>query len=300
MSWSEDDIHRWLARRKQPRALAAPLGHDAATLKRASGRSVVCADQTVEGVHFDTTARAELVGRKAAARAISDLAATAAQPLAVLLAICAPSRTSAARMRGWIRGVEHEARAHGADLVGGDLCAAEGPAKLTVTAIGVLRGSSAPPGRTRASAGQLVVLTGPVGGSRLGRHLRIRPRVQAGRTLARAGATAMMDVSDGLAWDLFRLARASRVRIDLDLAAVPMHADARRRARRTGKSPMWHALHDGEDHELIATIAARALDRLPRSIVAIGSVRTGAGLFLHEDGRERRWSPAEGGFRHGA
>lgn len=300
MTWSEDDIHRALVRRARPRALAAPLGHDAATLRRATGRTVVCVDQTVEGVHFERTSAADLVGRKAAARAISDLAATAAQPLAVLLAVCAPARTPASRLRAWIHGVEREARAHGAELVGGDLCAADGPASLTVTAIGVSSSSRSPVGRERARANQLVVITGAVGGSRLGRHLRIRPRVDAGVRLARAGATAMMDVSDGLAWDLYRLARASGVQIEVDVAAIPVHADARRCARTSGRSAVWHALHDGEDHELVATIAARALDRLPRSIVAIGSVRAGRGLVLREGERVRAWLPTEGGFRHGA
>jgi thiamine-monophosphate kinase len=121
-----------------------------------------------------------------------------------------------------------------------------------------------------------------------------------------------MDVSDGLAWDLHRLARASRVRIDLDLARVPVHADAIARGRKTGKSALWHALHDGEDHELVATLDARASERLQRAsrrgrlelfepeLFEIGRVRRGSGLHLVDaSGRSRAWKKIEGGHEHG-
>ena len=89
-------------------------------------------------------------------------------------------------------------------------------AAIAVTAVGDKRYAGAPVARDRARPGQVVVLTGPVGGSGLGRHLRPAPRVEAGRHLASVGARAMMDTSDGLALDLERMARASGVRIDLE------------------------------------------------------------------------------------
>jgi thiamine-monophosphate kinase len=114
----------------------------------------------------------------------------------------------------------------------------------------------------------------------------------------------MMDVSDGLAFDLFRLARASRVRIEIDLARVPVHADARRLALKNGTDPRWHALHDGEDHELIASVparAARAAERRIPGLAILGRARAGSGLWLVDDaGRARRWRRAEGGFEHGS
>jgi thiamine-monophosphate kinase len=106
-----------------------------------------------------------------------------------------------------------------------------------------------------------------------------------------------MDISDGLAWDLHRLARASGVQLLLE--RVPVHRDARRASRESGRSPLEHALHDGEDHELVATLPAGAA--LPAGTMESGRVREGRGLLLGGELAEppRRWDPAEGGWRHG-
>ena len=291
MTWSEDSLHRWLARTHAP--------SDAAVLRALRGRPVVCCDSCIEGVHFERSTPARAAGAKAARRALSDLAATGARPRALLLALSAPRAASEARMRGLIEGV----RSAGVELVGGDLACHRGPLHLAVSALGEYELQGAPPARSRARAGDLVLLTGPVGGSRLGRHLVFEPRFAEGRFLARAGAHALMDVSDGLAWDLHRLARAAGVLIELELAAVPVHRDA----RRAGGDALGHALHDGEDHELIACIpeadwrrcAARARKAFPRLRV-VGRVRRGAGLVLLDArGSSRRWRPGEGGWTHG-
>ena len=291
MTWSEDSLHRWLARTTAP--------SDAAVLRALRGRPVVCCDTCIEGVHFERSTSARAAGGKAARRALSDLAATGARPRALLLALSAPRAASEARMRGLIEGV----RSAGVELVGGDLACHRGEVHLSVSAIGEYELAGAPPARSRARAGDLVLLTGPVGGSRLGRHLAFEPRFAEGRFLARAGAHALMDVSDGLAWDLHRLARAAGVRIELELGAVPVHRDA----RRAGGDALQHALHDGEDHELIACMAeadwrrcaARARRAFPRLCV-VGRVRRGRGLVLLDArGTARRWRPGEGGWSHG-
>jgi thiamine-monophosphate kinase len=338
--WRESDLHRWLARAARPRGVVGSPMHDAAVLAplssgrlrhaAASGaRPVICVDQCIEGVHFEPRTGAALVGRKATNRALSDLAATAATPVAVVLALAAPLTTPAAHIKALVLAVRRAAREAGADLVGGDLSATSGPLALSVTALGRLEpGAGAPghrprpaPGRDRARPGQLVVLTGPVGGSRAARHLTFRPRIALGRALAEAGATALMDVSDGLAWDLHRLARASRVEVELDLDAVPIHRDAVRAAATSGRSALEHALHDGEDHELLATLARRAAEELCRLFRALAAARhstsrgarpmivgrvvrrvptlRAAGLWLVSDTRRERWFPARGGFDHG-
>ena len=296
MAWSEDRLHRWLARTSPP--------HDAAVLRALRGRPVLCCDTCIEGVHFESSTAPRAAGGKAARRALSDLAATGARPRALLLALSAPRETSELRLRGLIQGVRAAARLVGADLVGGDLACHRGPLHLSVSALGEYALAGTPPARSRARIGDLVLLSGPVGGSRAGRHLRFVPRFAEGLFLARAGAHALMDVSDGLAWDLFRLARAAGVAIELELARVPVHRDA----RRMRGDALDLALHDGEDHELIACISparwrrcsARARRLFP-ALRLVGHVRAGAGLQLREsDGRLRRWRRGEGGWSHGS
>jgi len=297
VSWKEDRLHRWLAGLPRPAGLVGSVGHDGAVLAAARGRPVRCVDQCVEGVHFESGARAADVGRKAAHRALSDLAACAAEPSDLLLSVAAPRRVEEAWLRRLISAVRRAGERFGAALVGGDLSRTEGGLVVVVAASGSLPGQRRPPGRDRARPGQRLVLTGPVGGSRLGRHLRCEPRLAAGRALFEAGATAMMDVSDGLAWDLHRLARASGVRLELE--RVPIHRDARRAARASGRTPLDHALHDGEDHELVATLGR---GRLPEGALQVGRVVAGEGLWLTgelvKDDEARRWRPGSGGWTH--
>jgi thiamine-monophosphate kinase len=268
---------------------------------------VSCLDQCIEGVHVTTGVSASAFGRKAANRALSDLAATAAKPLGILIGLSAAAERDSRWMRATIDGARRAAAAVGAELWGGDLAAVPGPARLAITALGELVGTRKPVGRDRARAGQVVICTGSVGGSILGRHLRFEPRVDAGLQLSAQGATALMDVSDGLAWDLYRLARSSKVRIEL--TDVPVHHDAQRLARTDHRTALWHALHDGEDHELIATLSATDADAARASATRrgeqwtiIGRVLRGSGLHLIGDaaeGNPRAWSPTEGGYSHG-
>ncbi|MDP6739901.1 MAG: thiamine-phosphate kinase [Planctomycetota bacterium] len=304
MSWSEDSLHRWLAGRGRPACLSGSVGHDAAVLRPRPGRSVVCTDQVVAGIHATLDTSAGMLGRKAAARALSDLAATAARPRALLLALRAPADADEAYLRKLIAAVDREGRRLGAPLVGGDLTCSPGPLSLAVTAQGSLPGRQKPPGRDRIRPGHAILCTGPCGGSLLGRHLRIAPRIEQGQWLYRYGATALMDVSDGLAWDLHRFGRASGVAVDLQY--VPIHPDARRAARQSGRTPLDHALHDGEDHELLAAVPRSKMNGLMAAakhagirVLSIGAAREGAGLALVMDGGHHAWHPDQGGWKHG-
>ena len=305
MAWDEDSLHRWLARRPRPKR-TLERGNDAAVLASALARPVVCVDQVVEGVHFVAGDTARSIGWKACARALSDLAASVATPRAVLLALRAPRDSDERRLRGLIDAVERCARAHGAELVAGDTVCARGPLALAVTGIGELPDGLRPMSRARARAGQVLVATGAFGGSLRGRHLRIRPRFEAARWLAGLGATAMMDVSDGLALDVWRIARASQVAIDI--GAVPIHRDARRQAAETGRAALQHALYDGEDHELLATLPGRSVLRALREapercpgFALLGNVRRGRGLRVprSEDSEALVAYRGRGGWVHG-
>ena len=125
MSWDESSLHRWLARRLSDVPLAGGFGHDAAHLARALARPVVCVDGVVEGVHFERGARPNLIGAKACARALSDLAASAARPRAVLAALRAPRGTRERDLRAMLAAIDELASEHGARLVGGDLSSGE-------------------------------------------------------------------------------------------------------------------------------------------------------------------------------
>ncbi len=304
--WSEERLLAWLrGLALDARHALGPRGHDACVLPRLRGRPVLCVDHTIVGVHVGADTPPAALARKAVARSVSDLAASAAWPRAVLLALAAGPEADERRLRRVIVAVRAAALAFGAELVGGDLACRPGPLALSVSALGEYRGRGEPPARHRARPGEWVLLSGPVGGSGLGRHLRLAPRLEAGRALARLGASALMDVSDGLARDLARLARTAGVRIDLE--HVPVHRDARRAARTSGRSARAHALEDGEDHELLATLAPRraraALEHgVPGApeLARIGRVRAGRGLWLRDEqsGAWRAWD-GRGGWTHG-
>ncbi|MFT5733925.1 MAG: thiamine-monophosphate kinase [Planctomycetota bacterium] len=314
-SWSEDELHAWLSEQAWPATLVGSRGHDAAVLPAVDGRPALCMDQCIEGVHFEIGAGGRSAGRKAVLRTLSDLAATAARPVAVTLALCAPRCIEGVPLMAWLKaaltGAQEAAAEHGAELVAGDLALAEGPIAFAVTAFGTAAATGIPVGRDRALPGQLVVLSGPVGGSYPSdRHLEPMPRISAGIAIAGGGATAMMDVSDGLAWDLYRLARASSVTVRLDTDQVVAHSDAEKAALASGRSVLDHALHDGEDHELIATITPADWEAFQATNPAetwhvIGVVQDLDGdanfLTLQSSIGPSRWEPGPGrGWNYGA
>ena len=182
--------------------------------------------------------------------------------------------------------------------MGGNVTGTSGPVTLTVAAIG-----RAPKGgaflRSGARVGDAVYVTGELGGSILGRHLRPVPRFEEARLIRRAGGVgAMVDVSDGLGLDLFRVCRASKVGAAIDAERVPVSAAAARLARKTKRPPLEHALGDGEDYELLFTMDAAGSRRLERTwklrtpLARIGEVvRKRAGLVIREAGGARPLKP---------
>ncbi len=211
-------------------------------------------DPVIERRHFLPSTPARLVGRKALARAVSDIAAMGGAPLWILVDLVAPAATPVARIRGLYAGLIGAAKKWRLGILGGDT--AEGDTlELHITGVGRLpRGTAVL--RSGARAGDRLYVTGALGGAYLPgsrHHLLFEPRLEAGRFLAsRKFATAMMDLSDGLAADLPRLLDASRRGVRLDAAALPLS----RAARRT-EHPLHHALCDGEDFELLFAVAAK-------------------------------------------
>lgn len=306
MSWNEARIHAWLRQQPRPQGLYGSAMHDAAVLEALQGRPTVCVDQCVEGVHAVEGIAPGKLAAKVVLRTLSDLAATAAHPRAVVLALAAPRHASDADVRAAIRAARQAAQQYGCDLVAGDLSATDGPWHVTASALGESR-LATPPGRDRAQVGDAVLVTGALGGSILARHLKPVPRFATGYLAMEHGAHALMDVSDGLVLDASRIALASQVQVRLELARIPVHAHARRLAAQDGMPPLEHALRDGEDHELLVCLPAADADDLCAASAAtgvpltrIGSVHAGTGLWLQRhDGTLESTRSSAGGWIHG-
>ncbi len=238
------------------RGLIVGVEHDAAQL---GPDLVVTQDALVENVHFrfDWIGWREL-GFRAAAVNLSDLAASGAAPEALLVTLATPAGTETASVVELYEGIAEA----GVPVVGGDTTAA-GAVLVSVTAIGR---SERVPGRAGAVPGDVLVVTGPLGGAgaafRACSYVRPPLRIDEGRALARR-AHALLDISDGLAVDAGHIARRSGVRVELDLDAVPLAPGA-----------TIADLGFGEDFELLAAVADA--DGLP----VIGSVRSGEGVVL--------------------
>ncbi|MBI4567435.1 MAG: thiamine-monophosphate kinase [Planctomycetes bacterium] len=290
---TEADLIAWIrGRLGAARSVPVGPGDDAAVVRPRPGSDIlVTVDACLEGRHFvlggpgPGAATPRLAGRKLLARNLSDIAAMAGVPTFAVVSMTlrrdAPPRVA----MGMFIGINALAREYGVALVGGDISAWDHPFALALTLLGETRGLR-PVRRGGTRPGHRLFVTGALGGSILGRHLRFTPRVHFARALAaRYRVGAMIDVSDGFLRDLGHLARESGVAAHVDLATLPVSRDARRLARMTGRAPLDHALADGEDHELIFTLppgeAKRfAADRrLARAATLVGDIRAGRGLF---------------------
>ena len=295
-------LSRWLP--PDPRTLVG-IGDDAAVLAAPDGRVVASTDFLLEGRHFRRDwSGAHDIGRKAAARSLIDVAAMGAVPTGLLVALAAPPDLPVTWARDLAVGLAAECARAGASVVGGDTARAES-VLLATTGLGDLAGR-APVLRSGAAPGDLVAVAGPLGHAAaglallssglsagraddrlIGAHRRPEPPYDAGPEAAGLGATAMIDVSDGLLADLGHIAAASGVLIDLssarlspgdNLLAAARSLDMDRTER--GSTPEYTqaltwVLAGGEDHALAATFKPGTA--LPARWTVIGEVLAGPG-----------------------
>jgi len=262
---------------RRSRTTTVGIGDDCAVLRSGRFPLLFKTDIVVEGVHFSSRTPAHLIGRKALARALSDIAAMGGVPTAAVITLGLPPSESPRRLTAIYRGMEALARKHGVELVGGETTRAA-QLFLNVALLGECR-DGPPVLRSGARAGDLIFVTGQLGATQTRHHLTFEPRLAEGRWLARNRvATAMMDLSDGLGADLPRLGEASRLGYEIDANKLP---------RRRGAS-IEAALNDGEDFELLFTVSPNRADWLKKkwpfatALHCIGMMRKGpASAFAH-------------------
>jgi thiamine-monophosphate kinase len=275
-----------------PQVLLGP-GDDAAVLAAPDRRVVASTDLLVEGRHFRRDwSTGYQVGRKAAAANLADIAALGARPTALLVGLGAPAALPVRWALDFADGLRDECEPVGASVIGGDVVGAEA-VTIAVTVLGDLAGRE-PVTRSGARPGEVVALAGRVGWSAAGfalltlasggdlgevaesplirAHLQPEPPYDAGPDAAEHGATAMIDVSDGLVQDLGHIAAGSGVAIDVDPAALEL-TPLLAAAARVGVDPYDWVLAGGEDHALAATFPSAP--GLPRGWRQIGRVLAG-------------------------
>ncbi len=266
-------------------------------------------DAVVEGVHYVRSTAPEKIGHKALGRCLSDVAAMAGTPTAALVAIGLPGGFDAAFVEAVYAGMGTLARRHGVAIVGGETTANPEHVWISVAVVGF-----APRGRVVLRSGALpgdaIFVTGELGGSLAGKHLEFEPRLAEARWLAEHfGVHAMIDISDGLAGDLRHLLKAGGVGAELLRDAIPVSRAAKESSRQAEgalrgpggapshaapKPPLLAALTDGEDFELLFTVASAdavpLLDAWKKQysglrLSCIGKIVAGEGVVIRDRDR---------------
>jgi len=316
-----------LARIRERLPASGPRMHlgsgDDAAVTVPGGATATSVDALVDGVHFrrDLASPAQ-IGHKALATALSDLAAMGAEAGEAYVVLGIPPDFGEEECLELLDGMAALAGQTGTDLAGGDLTRSE-QLFLAITVVGHAPAPDTFVTRGGAQPGDVLVLTGEIGAAAAGldllqdadcsidppiegsihhsaadwggalrkRQLEPTPRLEAGRALALAGATAMIDLSDGLGADARHLAQASGVKLEIEAAAVPLAPAAVALSRATDRDPWW-LLGGGEDYELLASIAPARLERASEAVfnegavplTKVGEVKSGAGVEIRPPG----------------
>jgi thiamine-monophosphate kinase len=287
---------RWLRERVAPSPqVVLGLGDDAAVLQPTAGMQlVVTTDMLMDGTdfHLSDTPLAR-IGHKSLGVNLSDLAAMGARPLAAFVSVALPRSGGEAIAHGLYEGLLAMAAEYQIPIAGGDTNSWDGPLVVSVTAIGEVAQGRAWT-RSGAKPGDQILVTGQFGGSILGKHLDVIPRLREAAWLAaNARIHAAIDVSDGLSLDLARMTEESSCGAVLELDRIPISAAATQLAdeQANGTTPLEHALSDGEDFELILAVPPDEAKRL-LELQPLDAPLTRIGQFIEQPGL---WSTDAGG-----
>jgi thiamine-monophosphate kinase len=286
MNRGETELVKYFAAKGKLNAAKFPIGigDDMAQIKLSPKSSVlITTDILLDGVHFDTKkASPEQIGYKSMATSLSDCAAMATVPLAAVVSVALPRNfgaQGAQKLKRLHKGILIAAKKYNCPLVGGDMTSwnkplagsTGSPLAVSVAMLSV-PGQTKPVKRSTAKAGDIICVTGTLGGSIVKRHLEFEPRLKESLAIAQAGANSMIDISDGLSTDLNHICRLSKKGACLEADKIPVSRNA---------GGLESALNDGEDFELLFTIPKKKFKRLKKQwrfrvkLTAIGRITKG-------------------------
>lgn len=280
MSATETQLVKYFAKKSRLSATKFPIGigDDMAQIKLRKVDSVlITTDILLDGTHFDTKkASLEKIGYKSMAASLSDCAAMATIPLAAVVSVALPRNFGAKNLKKLHAGILSAAKKYNCPLIGGDMTSWDKPLAVSVSMLST-PAKTKPVRRSTAKIGDVICVTGNLGGSIIKRHLEFQPRIKEALAIAQAGANSMMDISDGLSTDLNHICRLSKKGAILDAVKIPISKDAK---------TLQNALNDGEDFELLFTIPSGKFERLKKNwkfktkLTAIGKITKGGSVKI--------------------
>ena len=298
---------QWIReRQKRHKDVILGIGDDCAVINISSDRlCLITTDMLVDGTHFDLKkCTVQDVGRKAIACSISDVAAMGCQATVAVVSICFPNHTTERFAKELYKGIWGIADKYDIEIVGGDIINGHSPLCINVTLLGRDAGLK-PVRRSGARVGDKILVTGTLGGSLLGKHLYFEPRIKEGIVLNKNFSVhAMIDISDGLTADLNHILEESQVGAILYEDRIPISQAAVEISKKTGNPPLYHALSDGEDYELLFTLSKGQARKVMESPLfekgifnCIGEVIGRQGIQMKfSNGKIRRIKPR--GYEH--
>lgn len=284
-------IEKFMARYKIAKHTIVGIGDDAAVIKMPGAKELLLftCDTLVDGVHFlSKEVSGYKIGWKALGAGLSDIAAMGGAPISVLVSLAVPAKTEENFINGLIRGINSLARRFNVDIAGGDTVSSPKAIVITIAVVGTVSKKNLVL-RSGAKVGDKIFVTGSLGGSIFKKQFNFIPRIKEAQWLvSHARINSMIDITDGLSMDLYRLITASNVGAILYKEAIPISRDAYKT-----RDPLKSALCDGEDFELLITTKDEGM---PFAIIGEITRDRGKLLLVDKNGRIERLKPQ--GYEH--